>query len=67
MGLLPMAISWLLHYQADLRALKKVGEWTSGRGFGVNAGKTEVVIFTRRYRPQPIRPLDEWDGTSTQR
>lgn len=38
-------------------ALKNVSEWASERGIGFNPDRTEVVIFTRRYKRPKFRSL----------
>ena len=38
-------------------ALGRLKNWASGRGFGVNPGKKEIVLFARNYKLPPFRPL----------
>ena len=38
-------------------ALGNVRTWTSGRGLRVNPVKTQVVLFTRRYKPLTFPPM----------
>ena len=38
-------------------AMKKIAKQASSRDLGINPGKTEVVVFTRKYKPPLIHAL----------
>jgi hypothetical protein len=42
------------------KALKIVQNWCQVKGLKVNPLKTETMIFTKKYKPEPIEPLRLW-------
>jgi len=42
------------------KALKIIQSWCQAKGLTVNPSKTEAMIFTRKYKPEPIGPLRLW-------
>lgn len=38
------------------RALRKLDKWSKEKGLNIHPGKTELVLFTRKYKPQPFDP-----------
>jgi hypothetical protein len=38
-------------------ALKLVQSWCETRGLKVNPFKYNVIVFTRKYKPEPVEPL----------
>ena len=39
------------------KALSVIAKWASSCGLGINSGKTELVLFTKRYKiPEVIPP-----------
>jgi hypothetical protein len=50
------------HFLTTLRdlmeiTLKRTQRWCQTKGLVVNPLKTNVQIFTRKYKPEPIKPL----------
>ena len=41
-------------------ALKIVQKWCEAKGLMVNPSKTNIMVFTRKYKPEPIEPLKLW-------
>ncbi|XP_071577352.1 uncharacterized protein [Temnothorax nylanderi] len=41
-------------------ALKIVQRWCEAKGLMVNPSKTSIMIFTRKYKPEPIEPFKLW-------
>ncbi|XP_071574629.1 uncharacterized protein [Temnothorax nylanderi] len=41
-------------------ALKIVQKWCEAKGLMVNPSKTSIMIFTRKYKPEPIKPFKLW-------
>ncbi|XP_070528303.1 uncharacterized protein [Cardiocondyla obscurior] len=39
------------------RTLKITQNWCQAKGLTVNPEKTSAIIFTRKYKPEPIKPL----------
>jgi len=39
------------------KALKIIQNWCQAKDLTVNPSKTETMIFTRKYKPEPVRPL----------
>jgi len=42
------------------KALKIIQNWCQAKGLTVNPSKTEAMIFTRKYKPEPVEPLRLW-------
>lgn len=40
--------------------LKMVQNWCENKGLSVNPSKTNIMVFTRKYKPEPIEPLKLW-------
>jgi len=43
------------------KVLKIIQNWCQAKGLTVNPSKTEAIIFTRKYKPEPVGPLRLWD------
>ncbi|XP_071577346.1 uncharacterized protein [Temnothorax nylanderi] len=41
-------------------ALKIVQKWCEAKGLMVNPSKTSIMVFTRKYKPEPIEPFKLW-------
>jgi len=41
-------------------ALSILQDWCIAKGLTVNSSKTTAMIFTRKYKPEPIEPLKLW-------
>jgi len=42
------------------KALKIIQSWCQAKGLTVNPSKTEAMMFTIKYKPEPIGPLRLW-------
>jgi len=42
------------------KALKVIQIWCQAKGLPVNPSKTEAMIFTRKYKSEPVGPLRLW-------
>jgi hypothetical protein len=40
-----------------INALKIVQRWCETKGLPVNPLKTSIMVFTRKYKPEPIQPI----------
>jgi len=40
-----------------INALKIVHRWCETKGLPVNPLKTNIMVFTRKYKPEPIQPM----------
>jgi hypothetical protein len=40
-----------------INALKIVHRWCETKGLSVNPLKTNIMVFTRKYKPEPIQPM----------
>jgi len=41
-------------------ALRIIQDWCIAAGLTINPSKTTTMIFTRKYKPEPIGPLKLW-------
>jgi len=49
----------VLYILSDImqRMLRGVEKWCADRHLSVNPSKTETILFTRKYKPEIIRPI----------